>query len=225
MRGQNQARAYQGIYLAKIPLHGGKVGQLIFLPAQRNEDNGAACPLELLGDNMANIYGINGKGHQGRRHMQIHKGAGHAVFPADGRDTQFLLRVKGAQESGKRLSPAERLFAQLFKILLEGKADSPVISTQGHHFGHRLHNGVQGAVKRAPLGQPGVVPVSHNRRRGCLSGKEGQLGHHPLSRRILVLAAQRQKHRCRTDGAVKPFHQSFLAAHIQVLQVGEPGFF
>lgn len=52
----------------------------------------------------------------------------HGVLAADGGDVQIQLGIESTQQSGEGLAPAQRLFPELFKVLLEGEIGGFIVA-------------------------------------------------------------------------------------------------
>ena len=111
-----------------------------------------------------------------------------------------------------------RVFRHAAEILLEGKADLPVVSAGSHNSCHRLNHRVYGSVIRAPAGQVRIKAVAHHGHSIRLSLQHRQLRHHSLRLRQLILSAVGHQHAACADGAVEHLHKPLLGAHIQVFQ-------
>ena len=107
-----------------------------------------------------------------------------------------------------------RILCHTAEILLEGKADLPVISVGGHNPCYRFNHRIDSSVVGAPAGQIRIKAVAHHRHGICLSLQHRQLRHHGLGLSQLILSAVRHQHAAGSDGAVEHLHQSLLGAYI-----------
>ena len=163
---------------------------------------------------MLPICNIHSKGNKGRRHINILKGAWHAVLSSDGRKSKSNLGAVCTKKSRKRLAPARRILRHPAEILLEGKADSSVIAAWCHDFGNRGQYCINCAVIGAPAWQVGIIATAHHGHGMCFSMKYRKLCHHGLSLCQLVPASIGHEHASRSYGTVKHFHKPFLGTNI-----------
>ncbi len=150
-------------------------GNVIFI--RRNPQPHKPVPrrFKLRRDNVAFFRHVHGKGDKGRRHVNVLKCSGHAVFPSDGRQPEPELRAVCAQERRERLAPSLRLHAHAAEILLERKADLSKIAAVCHNLCHRLRHRIDCPVIRTPCRQIGVKPIAHHRNRIAVALKHRQL--------------------------------------------------
>ena len=106
--------------------------------------------LQLRRDDIFFFCHIHGKGNKSRRHIDILESTGHTVFASDGRKTESKLGRIGSKESGKGLAPAVGVLRHPTEVLLESKADLPVVAACCHDLGHRLCHSVDRSVVGAP---------------------------------------------------------------------------
>ena len=216
--GNNPSR-FDIIQELSVALHGpGVVRELIAILWKAHHHQLAAGLFELRGDDICRAVHIHGKGYQGGRHINLPllrvKCAGHAVLSADGGKAKAHLGAVGAEKCRKRLAPAGGIRAHSAEILLEGKADLPVIPACGRDLGDGGHHRVHRPVVGAPAGEIGVKAVAHHGHCVRVSGEHRKLGHHGLGLRELILPAVGHEDRACADGSVKPLHQPLLGTAV-----------
>ena len=180
-----------------------------------DEDNSALGLLELGGNHLAGLADGSGKGDQRGGHIQLFKGAGHAVLAADGGNAQTHLGIQSTQQGGQRLAPALGLGAQALKVLLESQVGILIAEAGGHQFGDTVHHGHPCADILVGAHQVGVVAPGHA---GAGVGLtiHGQLCHHGVLGGQLVSTAKGHQDGGGTNGAVEPLRKALLAADVQV---------
>ena len=156
--------------------------------------------------------------------MDIFKGAGHTVLPADAGNAQRFFGSKSAEERRKRFAPAMGILFEFFEIFLQCQAGGTVISAHGHKTGHTVQNGVEAAVEGTPMGNDGIKTVGHQRGGGGFPFSHRQMRRHPFGRRHLIAAAEGHQNRCCPDGAVKHFTQPLLRGNIGIESHGDEAF-
>ena len=174
-----------------------------------------AGALELGRRHAADLAHRRGKGHERGRHVELLEAAGHGVLAADGADAQVDLRHERAQHGCRGLAPTLRVAAQAFEVLLERQVHVLALEACRHQARDRFHHGNVRAGELVGLGEVGVEAPGHAAARGGLAA-HGQLGHHGLRRRQLVLAAEGHEHRGRADGRVEALGQALVRAYVQV---------
>ena len=95
---------------------------------------------------------IHRKGNQCRRHVDLIKRTGHTVLSADGGKAESHLGRICAQQCREGLTPSGGIFCHSAEVLLEGKADLPVIPAACHDAGNGFYHCVNGAMVGAPAG-------------------------------------------------------------------------
>ena len=164
--------------------------------------------LELGGEHLPGPDGGDGKGDEGRGHVQIVEGAGHGVLAADGRRAEVQLGVQSPQQGGEGLAPACGVLLELFKELLEGEVGPSIVCPGGHQLGKGGDHTVIGppvGVRRhslrveAPGHNAGLVRL--------LPRQHRQKGGHHLGGGSLISAAEGHQHAATADGGIEPLRQ------------------
>ena len=175
------------------------------------------------GKGAAGLGHAQGKAHQSGRHIQILKGAGHAVLAANGGQAHAGLGAEGPQQGGGGLAPADRVLVQAGEVFLEGQPGGQGVRAHGGQLGEALHHRVGRAHKGGILAHPGNVAIAHGGSVVGLAGKHWHLCHHGLLGGQLVAARVGHQHRGRANTGVKPLYQTLLAADLQPGHVGQQG--
>ncbi len=203
---------------------GGVIHHFVFIAGYRDEHHCVAGLFEFVGDGIPAVHNPYGEADQGRRNFQVHEGAAHGILAADGRQFQFAAGFIGAQESGER--PAPGMFRMEFgEVFLHGKTQFLRVGPHGRSPAHGFHHGVHGPVVRAPAAHVGIIAAGHDGGGVGLAVEYRQTGRHAFGAGQLVPAAVGHQYAAPADGAVEPFAQALFTAHIEPVQVGQPGFF
>ena len=189
---------------------GGGFGETVLVKGGLDEEGFIAGFLKFGGDHLVGFAGGYGERNEGRRNVDILKGAAHGVLAADGADAEVLLRLEGAEKGGKGLAPAAAVSAEFFKVLLEGEIDVLEGGAACDELRDGLNDREVGAVVGALLGDEGVIAPGH---KGAVVGVllfDGDFLDHRLNGGELVLAAEGHKNSSCADGGVKALGKTAL---------------
>ena len=136
--------------------------KIVLISLDLHPDDLVARFFEFRCDDLVFRRHIHGKRHQCRRNVYILERSGHTVFSADRRQTKSDLCIICAEKRCKRLTPSIRIFCHTTEILLECKADLPIISAGCYDLCNRFHNRINRTMIRTPTGQIRIKTEAHH---------------------------------------------------------------
>ena len=147
-----------------------------------------------------------------RRNVELLKRSAHRILSADRRDSEVVLRVERAEQSGKGLAPSALVRAGLFKVLLEGEVDVLERSARRDKLCHGFYHREVCAVVRAFLRDERIEAPRHKGRALCPSLSGEYPVHHRLGRSYLILSAEGHENGRCADRGIKALCKPALRA-------------
>ena len=119
--GDDVPALYMQQHSPVVRLQGLPVGHAVFVLGDGQQGEVGARLLGAGEDGLACLGHGDGEAHQGGGHVQLLKGAGHAVLAADGGQPHAQLGLQSAQQRGGGLAPASGHVVEPLEIFLEGE--------------------------------------------------------------------------------------------------------
>ena len=158
----------------------------------------------------------HGEGNEGGGNVELFERTAHRVFSADRGNAEIELSFQRAEQGGKGLSPAGRIFADPFEIFLEGKVNVLKFGARRNEFRKRFRHGEISAVIRTFFGDKRVIAPCHEGTIVRMFLFRGDFLHHRLRGGELIFSAERHKHRACADRGIEAFGKPASGADVQI---------
>ena len=215
MRGQRVAVCEHAPHAVKRIAQALRRGQPVLVDGGDERQRRAGL-LEFRRRDLPGQEHAHGKADQRGRNADVLERAAHGILAADRGDAQIQLRLKRAQQRGKRLAPARGVVGHALEILLIRQVRAVVVRARRDQLGKRLDHGEIATPVGVALADEGVEAIGHRRAAGGFAVQHGQLRDHGLRGRLLPRAAEGHEHASRADGRIEAFAEAALRAEIQV---------